>query len=252
MRLIPVRSSLVLFPAPGYNGSMERTIRLDGETIAYTLERKRVKNVNLRVRGGKVFVSAPRWVPLTVIEGFLRERASFIRGALQRTERTPLPCAEGASLPWRGRRLTLALARGGKSSVRVEGGLLRAVLRDPDKPESIRRLLEKWYREESEALCRAYCARLYPRFAPLGVPYPALRMRRLHAAWGICRPAKGCVTFNALLAAVPEDCVEYVVAHELTHFLHPDHSPAFYAALAAVIPDWKARRRALRDYASLL
>ena len=61
---------------------MERTIKLNGTALAYTLERKQIKNVNLRVRGGRVYVSAPRWIPLAVIEGFLRERAGFVFAAL--------------------------------------------------------------------------------------------------------------------------------------------------------------------------
>ena len=232
---------------------MKRTIVLDGRTIAYTLERKRVKNVNLRVRGGEVFVSAARWVPLAVIEGFLRSRADFILGALARAERSPsLSFADGAALPYLGRSVTLVLSRASKASVRLEGDRLVAALRSPEDPEAVRRAVERWYRAESERLCRAYCDRLCPRYAALGVPRPEIRMRAMRSLWGNCRPKSGVVTFNARLAAVPEDCVEYVVAHELTHFLHADHSAAFYAALGAVIPDWKARRAALRRFSSLL
>ena len=225
---------------------------LEGRTITYTLERKRVKNVNLRVRGGEVFVSAPRWVPLSVIEAFLRERAGFLLDAAQRTEKAPFPCSAGEELPYRGRRLTLMTERGSRAALRIEGDVLRAVLRTPEDGESVRRALEKWYRAESERLCLYYFERLYPQFAAMGVPRPEIRMRSMRSCWGSCRPARRAVTFNALLAAVPDACIEYVVAHELTHFLYADHSPSFYAALAAVIPDWKARRKALRPYAALL
>ena len=231
---------------------MERTIKLNGTALAYTLERKQIKNVNLRVRGGRVYVSAPRWIPLAVIEGFLRERADFVLAALERTVKAALPCAGGETLPWRGRTLTLVLERGAKASVRVEGDRLLAVLREPGDEASVRRALEKWYRGESDRLCAAYLERLYPHFAALGVPRPEMRMRTMHAAWGVCHPKKRSVTFNALLASVPDACIEYVVAHELTHFLRADHSSAFYAALARVIPDWKARRKTLRAYSSLL
>ena len=232
---------------------MKRTIRLSGRTIEYTLERKRVKNVNLRVRGGEVFVSAPRWVPLAVIESFLRGRAAFILGALERAEAVPAhSSAEGDALSYLGRALTLRLEQAGRTRIRVEGDILCAALRTPEEPESVKRALDKWYRGESERLCREYCEALYPRFAALGVPRPEIRMRAMRAAWGNCRPRSGVVTFNAHLAAVPENCIEYVVAHELCHFLYADHSADFYAALARVIPDWKKRRATLRRYASLL
>lgn len=232
---------------------MKRTITLKGRTIEYTLERKRVKNLNLRVRGGEVFVSASRLVPLAVVESFLRSRADFILGALARTEKTAFPpCEDGAALPYRGGTLRLSLGCAPRSSVTRDGALLRVELRDPDEGESVRRALEKWYRGESERLCRAYLEALCPRFAALGVPAPELRMRAMRSQWGNCRPARRIVTFNARLAAVPDGCIEYVVAHELCHFLHADHSSAFYSALARVLPDWKHRRAALRKYSSLL
>lgn len=232
---------------------MKRSIRLSGRTIEYTLERKQVKNVNLRVRGGALFVSAPRWVPPAAIEGLLRERADFILRALERAERSPsLAFVSGAELPYLGRTLTLRTEKAGRASVRIEGGGLCAALRAPEDPEAVRRAVEGWYRAESERLCLKYLDRLYPRFAALGVPRPELKMRAMRSLWGNCRPKSGVVTFNAHLAAVPEDCVEYVVAHELCHFLHADHSAAFYGALERVIPDWKRRRGALRAYAALL
>lgn len=233
--------------------NMKRTICLKGTLASYTLERKRVKNVNLRVRGGEIFVSAPRWVPLAVIEGLLDERADYILGALARTEKTvPSSLKEGASIPFCGSSLSLELCYAPKTSVTAEAGILRIALRAPEDEARVRQALEKWYRTESERLCRASFERLWPHFAALGVPYPEIRMRAMRSCWGNCRPAKRVVTFNSRLAAVPEDCIEYVVAHELTHFLHADHSPSFYRSLAGVIPDWKARRRSLRPYAAFL
>ena len=232
--------------------NMKRLIVLDGRTTEYTLARKRVKNVNLRVRGGEVFVSAPRRVPLAVIEAFLREHAAFILAAAERTKK-PAPSGDGAAAPYyRGRPLALRLSCAPRTALRLEGGTLQLALRDPEDGEAVRRALGAWLRAESERLCREALERLYPRFAPLGVPRPAVKMRAMRACWGNCRPKTGTVTFNARLAAVPDACLEYVVAHELTHFLHADHSPAFYAALARVVPDWRARRKTLRDFAFLL
>ena len=232
---------------------MKRTIVLEDQPIAYTLERKSIKSIRVHIRRGELFVSAPHWVPLRVVESFVRSRSAFILGALGRAEPlSVISCDDGARLPYLGRELTLVLSRGKKASASVTGDELRLALRSPEESESVRHALDKWYRDESERLCRLYIDRLYPQFAPLGVPYPEIRMRVMRAAWGNCRPKSGVVTFNARLAGVPEACIEYVVAHELTHFLRADHSPAFYDALGRVIPDWKARRKELRRYSALL
>ena len=42
-----------------------------------------------------------------------------------------------------------------------------------------------------------------------------------------------------------EGCIEQVILHELLHFVHPNHSPAFYALLTQLMPDWKERKQRL-------
>ena len=225
---------------------MKHLLYLDGKPIEYTLERKRVKNINLRVRGGEIYVSAARWVPRSVIERFLLSRGErLLRAAEQSVQKDARRWVSGERLLYLGREVALRIEQGGRPSVSLSGGELLVRLRESDDPGRVERAVSKWYRAESERLCRAACDRLYPHFAPLGVPRPEIRMRAMRSCWGNCRPERAVVTFNALLAAVPEEDIEYVAAHELTHFLHADHSPAFYAALGRVIPDWKARRAAL-------
>ena len=57
---------------------MERQILLNGQSVRYTLSRKQVKNINLRIRNGEIFVSAAKSVPLSVIEDFLLRKAAWI------------------------------------------------------------------------------------------------------------------------------------------------------------------------------
>ena len=77
---------------------------------------------------------------------------------------------------------------------------------------------------------------------------PEIRVRSMTSRWGSCSPAKGRVTFARQLMEAPFDCVAYVVCHELVHFVHPNHSKAFYACLAHIFPDWKAQRQRLNSY----
>ena len=238
----------------GRSSETRRTLRIRGRTLSYTLARRRVKNINLRVKpDGRVFVSASPLVPTAVIEAFLLSRGDFLLRALDSAQARPEPgWAEGRTLYYLGRPVALRLSEAPRRSVALEDGALRVSLRRPGDEESVRRAVLDWYRGESERLCREHVAGLYPQFAALGVPLPEIRMRAMRSCWGNCRPQRRVVTFNSLLAAADEDCIEYVAAHELTHFLHADHSAAFYAALARVIPDWKPRRARLKALAPLL
>lgn len=50
---------------------------------------------------------------------------------------------------------------------------------------------------------------------------------------------------NSRLIETPISCIEFVMMHEFCHFIHPDHSKAFYALMTRVMPDWQERKRVL-------
>ena len=87
-----------------------------------------------------------------------------------------------------------------------------------------------------------------PRFAGvLGGRKPIIKVRDMRTRWGSCHPAKRQITLAARLALQPPEAVEYVVVHEYCHFVHPDHQAGFWALVASILPDWKARRALLRN-----
>lgn len=88
---------------------------------------------------------------------------------------------------------------------------------------------------------------VYPAFAQaLGGQKPTLRVKSMTSRWGVCVPARRQITFALQLYNMPAAAQIYVVVHEYCHFLVPDHSPAFWAQVERLLPDWKARRRLLR------
>jgi len=91
------------------------------------------------------------------------------------------------------------------------------------------------------------CQKAFPYFETRGVAYPKIRFRKMVSRWGSCHTTKGILTFNTNLMYAPLACVEYVVFHEFTHFLQGNHSKLFYAELEKVCPDYKERRKLLRE-----
>jgi predicted metal-dependent hydrolase len=59
---------------------------------------------------------------------------------------------------------------------------------------------------------------------------------------------RGIITLNKRLIETPRECIEYVIMHEFTHFIQPNHSRKFYDLLAVFMPDWKSRKATLEKY----
>ena len=92
-------------------------IELSGRVLEYELERKKVKNINLRIRPNGVFVSANRLVPQSRIEAFLREKADFIFEAVDRLATAdPKPFEDGSSVSLLGREYLLKIEYSDKNS----------------------------------------------------------------------------------------------------------------------------------------
>lgn len=103
-------------------------------------------------------------------------------------------------------------------------------------------------REAALARFTALSEAVYPSFAQaLGGRMPVIKVRSMTSRWGSCIPAKRQITFALALYAMPPEAQLYVVVHEFCHFLVPNHSPAFWAEVEKRLPDWKARRRLLRE-----
>lgn len=105
------------------------------------------------------------------------------------------------------------------------------------------------HRTESELRCMIseMCREIYPYFQAKGVEFPLIKFRKMVSRWGSCNSAKGMVTFSTLLIYAPRECVEYVVKHEFTHFLQANHSKKYYDELAKICPDWKEKRKKLKN-----
>lgn len=81
----------------------------------------------------------------------------------------------------------------------------------------------------------------------LGVKAKHITLRHMKSRWGTCNTRSHRITFNLELARHSTAALEYVVAHELAHLRVAGHNKKFYGLLDAVMPDWRERRRELRE-----
>lgn len=85
----------------------------------------------------------------------------------------------------------------------------------------------------------------------MGVTYQRITIRVQKTRWGSCS-SRGNLSFNCLLALVPEDVLEYVVVHELCHLIVMNHSERFWEEVHKILPNYAQSRCWLRENGSSL
>ena len=79
------------------------------------------------------------------------------------------------------------------------------------------------------------------------IPYPKLRIRKMKTRWGVCNRKNNTVTLNSDLIRYPKSCLDYVIVHELSHFVHFDHSKQFWNQVSKYYPQYKETRKYLKN-----
>ena len=222
-------------------------LNVDGLEIPVSVVRKRVKNLNLRVRAdGTVTLSIPQHLPLARAQEFLERKGSWIAERVRRNiERRPSPDFAG-ELP---DRIPLWGKLVPRDSVQANSGQA-ASDRDasgqgaPGQTTIDQAALDELYRTE---VLRALPGIVERMEARIGVHAARWSVRVMKTRWGSCTPKTGAIRINARLAAYPPECLEFVVAHELVHLLEPSHNTRFHALLDEFCPDNRHPAKLLRE-----
>ena len=231
----------------------EHHIELLGRPVGYRLRRSARRTLALTVDGRGLSVAAPLRAPHSAIEAFLRAHDRWVLDKLRALAERPRPArltvADGLQFPLMGAPCRLALSRG-RTEVRWvaatdgdEAGLqLRCTARQ-SPAECLRRALQ--------ARALAYFEGRVAEFAlRIGVPVPPVGLTQARTRWGSCS-ARG-IRLHWRLLHLPAELIDYVVAHEVAHCVHMNHSPRFWALVGQVVPDLAARRARLRQLGRML
>ena len=222
--------------------------------LEYTLIRKSVKNINMRIKSdGQIWVSANGFVPAKYIDNFvLSQEEKFVK-ILTKYEKKrenrikPLQYISGEKVRILGEELHLLLEETKIEGVYKFGNFLILRVKDTSDFDRKEKVMKKWLKNLQKEVFEEICKEVYPLFKPYGVKYPLVKIRDMKSRWGSCQPQKRTITLNGKMIFGPKAAIEYVILHEFAHFIHPNHSKDFYAFVESLMPDWKARKAMLPD-----
>jgi hypothetical protein len=106
--------------------------------------------------------------------------------------------------------------------------------------------LNKWYKRETKRIFLDELDKIYNQFEE-NIPYPNLCIRKMTTRWGVCNKSNNTITLNSELMKYSIDKLDYVIVHELSHFIHFNHSKSFWQLVSKYCPNYKQIRKELKD-----
>ncbi|MCZ8088700.1 MAG: SprT family zinc-dependent metalloprotease [Rhodobacteraceae bacterium] len=216
--------------------------------MSVELVRKPIKNLHIGVYppNGRIRVAAPPAISEDAIRVAIVTRLAWIKQRQRKFQ-------EQARQPERrfvsgethfvfGKPLRLTVRHTAAKACRIEtttsDRLLMKVPEGSTKDQKAR-WLATWYRGQLRDRAAARISRWAEQ---LGVPMPLWGIKVMRTKWGSCNPEKGLIWLNLDLAKKPLHALDYVILHEIAHFVSPRHDEVFMAVMDRNMPGWRQIR----------
>ena len=230
-------------------------VESNGEKLYFYIQRKNVKNINLKVSiDKKVTVSIPMKMPLDKAKDFIKRKSDWIKKQQDYyndivEQKETLTFETGETIYLLGKQYILRITKDCKNNININNKYIEVHVKEKfiENKEYIRKIYEKWLKNYAFGIIEESVKKYYKILKKYDIKMPKIEIRKMKTRWGSCIPMNNKIIFNLNLIKSPICCIEYVVLHELSHFQYKNHSRSFYNFITIFMPDWKERKKILDE-----
>lgn len=222
-------------------------IEIKGIRFEVKIEHKRIKNLYLRLKDNVIMASAPLRMPDYAVYQFVESKRDWIYKAYDRMvyNKRISNLYRGGDVFYIFDEPYKLVKQIGKSNVTIMNRTI--FLTYKDESEDAIKYLYKALDKEVLKLAQYYLNKHLPFLRDYGyMEVPELKCRIMTSRWGVCYTRKNRITVSSYLIHYPKQCLEYIMVHEMTHFIVPNHSRRFYEIVANNMPDYKSASNRLK------
>ncbi|MBA2850765.1 hypothetical protein HNP86_000896 [Methanococcus maripaludis] len=196
-----------------------------------------------------VVVKAPVHVSDEYINSFIKKKESWIKKHLENFESLNSKSVakkyiDGELFKYLGNEYILKVYHSKKEYLEISDNFFNLYVLETDDFEKKKKIVEKFYRKRAEIeLFEIFKS----NYKVVTEKMPDFAVRKMKKRWGSCSFHKNKIILNERLIEKSEDCIEYVVFHELAHLRYPNHSKDFYNYLTELMPEWKIKKLKLNE-----
>ena len=221
----------------------------DSEFGQIEIRRVRSNSISLRpATNGRLIAHLPYFVPVREVTNLINQRRSELRHSLK-SNNNRKTFNDGDQI---GKSHHLKITIGPREAIHLKDLTINITIRsdtnESDRKQLIRDGVAKALRKEAKAYLPR---RLYFLSVRTGLHYERVQFTHAKSRWGSCS-STGTISLNIMLMTLPQELIDYVLLHELTHTIHMDHSPAFWRSMESICENAKQKKCQLKDFSPYL
>lgn len=207
--------------------------KIDGVKYPVKVVKKNNKNTYIKIKEDMtIYVTTNYLVSKRQIKNMLEEENDYLQKALRNAKRK---YEKEGEFYYLGKKYDIIIVQFPK--IELDGNKIYTPSMET---------LEKWLKKE---MVRIFSERLEYNynFFEENIPFPKLKIRKMKTRWGVCNKRDNSVTLNSKLIRYSLEEIDYVIIHELSHFVHFDHSKSFWQTVGKYMPEFKKSVKVLKE-----
>ena len=209
------------------------TFKYNDKEYEVIIEKKNNKNTYIRVKEDlKIYVTTSYLTPNLFIKELIKNNKESIIKMIEKQEKNQ---AKKDGYYYLGQKINI-----------IKSNVKKPFLEDNNLYVNTKDDITKWYNKQTKKVFKERLDTIYNSFTK-DIPYPSLTIRNMKTRWGVCNKKLQKVTLNYNLIYMNRKYLDYVIVHELSHFIHFDHSKEFWKLVSENEPNYKQIRKEMRD-----
>lgn len=231
----------------------KETIYVDD--IVVNVIRKKVKNINLRISKEKIItVSANNKISIERIQKFITLKIDWIKINLDKIEIynekkeniKQIQYISGDKIKLEGKEYILMVIENNQNKLEIEENIIYLYTKNISCFKDKQRIFNKFIKYKASERFERSLDSMLEIIKVYGVKKPYMKIRSMKSRWGSCNRSKNIITINLELIKLSNEFLDYVMLHELIHFLVAGHNKEFYNYMTIMMPNWKDIKKLLK------
>ena len=206
-------------------------IKIDNNTYEIEIIKKNNRNTYIRVKNSKIIVTTNYFATKSSIINLINNNIDSINKMINSDK---LKQEKNDNFYYFGKKYDIIY---GFNDIEINDNKIYA----PSKQK-----LDNYIKEDIKRIFKEKLDYWYNIFEEK-IPIPNLKIRKMTSRWGVCNIKNHNVTLNYQLSKYDISCLDYVIVHELSHFIYHDHSKNFWALVAKYYPKYKECKKMLKE-----